>query len=248
MGTRAHGRPAAPGQHSCSTAIQHGNEPMSIFTLTDVTVRREDAVVLDRVDARIEPATCVGLVGRSGAGKSTLLRLLTRLDEPDSGRITFSGRPLGEQDVLELRRKVQLVSQKPVMVTGRVSDELRVGRPDLDDSSVLALLTRVDLPHTFADRTTEGLSGGEMQRVALARALAMDPDVVLLDEPTAALDAETTATIERAVGELVERGGTVVWVSHDAAQVRRVAERVIKLDHGRVVAGTSRADSDGNDR
>jgi putative ABC transport system ATP-binding protein len=177
----------------------------------------------------------VGLVGRSGAGKSTLLRLLTRLDDPESGRITFRDRPLAQHDVLDLRRRVQLLPQQPVLVTERVVDEVRVGRPDLDRSAVLALLERVDLPRSFVDRETKGLSGGEVQRVALARALAMDPEVVLLDEPTAALDAETAAVIEHTVRELVAGGGTVVLVSHDAAQIRRVTDHVITLDHGRVV-------------
>jgi putative ABC transport system ATP-binding protein len=117
-----------------------------VFTVTDVTLRRGAAVVLERVSVRVESATCVGLVGRSGAGKSTLLGLLTRLDDPDSGRITFHDRPLGDHDVLDLRRKVQLVPQQPVLVTGRVVDQVRLGRPDLDLPAVLALLARVDLP------------------------------------------------------------------------------------------------------
>ena len=205
------------------------------FLVTDVTVRRGTTVVLDRVSVRVEAAACVGLVGRSGAGKSTLLRLLTRLDDPESGRITFRDRPLAQHDVLDLRRRVQLLPQQPVLVTEQVVDEVRVGRPDLDRSAVLALLERVDLPPSFVDRETKGLSGGEVQRVALARALAMDPEVVLLDEPTAALDAETAAVIEHAVRELVAGGGTVALVSHDAAQIRRVTDHVITLDHGRVV-------------
>jgi putative ABC transport system ATP-binding protein len=216
----------------------------TVFTLTDVTLRRGAAVVLERISVRVESATCVGLVGRSGAGKSSLLGLLTRLDDPDSGRITFHDRPLGDHDVLDLRRKVQLVPQQPVLVTGRVVDEVRLGRPDLDLPAVVALLARVDLPPSFTDRETKGLSGGEVQRVALARALAMDPEVVLMDEPTAALDAETTTAIEHTVRDLVARGGTVVLVSHDAAQIRRVTERAITLEHGRLVESPPEDDAE----
>lgn len=209
------------------------------FVLRGVTLHRGGATVLEDVSAEIPAAACTAFVGRSGAGKSTLLRLLTRLDDLSSGHITFHGIPLETYDVLDLRRRVQLVAQHPVLLTDSIGDEIRLARPHLDGAGIRMLLAHVGLPSSFAERRTEGLSGGEAQRVCLARALALDPEVLLLDEPTAALDAVSAAAIDEAVRALVARGGTVVLVTHNTAQVQRVAHRVIRLEHGRVIAGGS---------
>jgi putative ABC transport system ATP-binding protein len=210
-----------------------------VFELSDVTVRREGTPVLADVCARIPAAACTAFVGRSGAGKSTLLRLLTRLDDPDTGNITFHDNPLTEYDVLDLRRRVQLVAQRPVLLTDKVIDEIRVARPQLDEQAVTVLLSRVGLPTSFVQRATAGLSGGELQRICLARSLALEPEVLLLDEPTAALDATSASAIEDTVRKQVRRGGAVVLVSHNTDQVRRVADLMIVVDNGRVVASGS---------
>lgn len=207
-----------------------------VFALRGVTLRHGAAVVLDDVGAKIPPAACTAVVGRSGAGKSRLLRLLVRLDDPDTGQITFHGSGLRRYDVLELRRRVQLVAQHPVVLTDSVASEVRLGCPDLDPAGVRALLERVGLPPSFCDRMTSGLSGGEVQRVCLARALALQPEVLLLDEPTAALDMASASAIEHTVRDLAQRGGAVVLVSHNTDQVRRVADQAIVLEHGHVLA------------
>jgi putative ABC transport system ATP-binding protein len=206
-----------------------------LFVLEQVTVRHGAAVILDAVTGRIQAGICTAVLGRSGAGKSTLLRLLNRLAEPSSGRILWHGRPLPEFDVLDLRRRVGLVAQGPVLLTGRVLDDLRVGRPDLSEEQAAALLERAGLPAAMLRRDTAGLSGGEAQRVCLARALAVEPEVLLADEPTAALDPASAAAVERSVKNLVAGGTAVVLVSHDAAQARRLAGEVLVLDHGRLV-------------
>jgi putative ABC transport system ATP-binding protein len=205
------------------------------FALEDVTVRRGDATLLDAVTCQIPSNACTALVGPSGAGKSTLLRLLNRLDEPTRGTVMFHNRPLPALDVLTLRRTVTLVSQKPVLLSDTVIGDLRVGRPDLTARQAAALLERVHLSAPMLDRATAGLSGGEAQRVCLARALAIEPQVLLLDEPTSALDAVSTAAVERVVRELVATGLTVVLVSHNTAQARRISQRVLVLEGGRLV-------------
>ena len=201
-----------------------------------MTLRRDGRAVLEEVRARVPDASCTAFVGRSGAGKSTLLRLLTRLDDPDAGEITFRGRPLADLDALDLRRRAQLVSQHPVLLTESVPDEIRIGCPHLDEDDVAGLLHRVALPTSFTQRTTAGLSGGEAQRLCLARALGLKPEVLLLDEPTAALDGRSATAIEAAVRDHIRQGGSAVLVSHDTDQVRRIADHVVVLDHGRVVA------------
>jgi putative ABC transport system ATP-binding protein len=206
-----------------------------VFILEQVTVRRGAAVILDAITGEIPAGTCTAVVGRSGAGKSTLLRLLNRLAEPTSGRILWHGRQLPELDVLDLRRRVGLVAQAPVLLTGRVLDDLRVGRPDLGEEQASVLLERAGLPAAMQHRETAGLSGGEAQRVCLARALAVGPEVLLADEPTSALDPVSAAAVESSIKSLVADGITVVLVSHDVVQARRLAGQVLVLDCGRLI-------------
>lgn len=205
-----------------------------VFVLEQVTVRRGGALLLDALSCSVDSGVCTALVGPSGAGKTTVLRLLNRLEEPSSGTVRVHGRPLTEIDAPVLRRRIQLVSQHPVLLTGYVLDDLRVGRPDLDDRQAAVLLDRVGLRPTVIDRPTAGLSGGEAQRVCLARALALDPEVLLLDEPTSALDPAGVRAVEGTVRDLVAAGLTVVLVSHNTPQARRVADQVLVLRDGRL--------------
>ncbi len=205
-----------------------------MLELQDVTVDRGSTRVLDGVSARLAQGRCTAVAGPSGAGKSTLLRLLDRLLEPTSGQVLFHGSPLPSYDVLELRRRVGLVQQAPVLLGDTVLVDLRVGRPSLTSEEAAALLCRAGLDGLPLDRATAGLSGGEAQRLCLARALAVGPEVLLLDEPTSALDAVAAQSVERVVRSLVEEGLSAVLVSHDLRQARRLADDVIVLEHGRV--------------
>jgi putative ABC transport system ATP-binding protein len=208
-----------------------------LFSLDAVTVRRGEALPLHDVTLTLQPGLATALVGPSGAGKSTLLRLLNRLEEPSTGTVSLHGRPLPSYDVLALRRRVGLLQQAPVILEPTVLADLRLGRLALSDDEAATLLARVGLaPEIFLRRPTEGLSGGEAQRVCLARALAVGPEVLLLDEPTSALDSFAAATVETAVRGLLADGLSVVMVSHDLRQAQRLADRVVVLMAGRLVA------------
>lgn len=204
--------------------------------LEHVTVIRDYARILDTISAYLPAGQCTAVVGPSGSGKSTLLRLLTRLADPSTGQILLDEVPLNDLDVLALRRRVGLVAQQPVLLADQVADDLRVGQPQLSDDDVRSLLARVGLPAGFADRRTNELSGGEVQRVCLARAMALQPEVLLLDEPTSALDGVSSGVIIDAARDHLANGGTVVLVSHDLTVVRGIADTVLVLDHGRLVA------------
>src|SRR3954471_8816199 len=206
----------------------------AVLSLEDVRVVRAGVTVLDGIIAQIAPGRCTALAGPSGAGKTTLLRLLDRLEEPTSGALLLHGRPLPSYDVLEVRRRVGLVQQVPVLLGETVLDDLRVGRPGLTEDEAQSFLARAGLADQPLNRRTESLSGGEAQRLCLARALAVGPEVLLLDEPTSALDAVAAKSVERVVQSLVDEGLTAVLVSHDLRQARRLADDVVVLRGGRV--------------
>ncbi len=208
----------------------------ALFTLEGVAVRRAGALLLDEVTCHIPAGACTAVTGPSGAGKTTLLRLLNRLEEPDSGRICLHGQPLPDLDVLALRRRIALVAQAPVLLTGHVLDELRAGQPGLDRDQAAGLLDQVSLPTAMLTRSTAGLSGGEAQRLCLARALAARPQVLLLDEPTSALDAGSARAVEQVAESFVADGGSVVLVSHDPGQTSRIARQVLVLHAGQLTA------------
>ena len=203
-----------------------------LFELNGVRAMRQGAAVLDGLCLELpEGATCVA--GPSGAGKSTLLRLLNRLADTAAGRVLYRGRDVTEMDPLALRREVCLVPQLPALLSGTVGDNVcfgprLAGRP-LDPVRFLAL---AGLPADFADRDSARLSVGEQQRVMLARALALEPEVLLLDEPTAALDEAARAAVEGALTGL--DGVSMVLVTHERAQAERLAGRVVELSEGRV--------------
>lgn len=220
-----------------------GNDS-GVLVLEDVCVVRSGSTVLADISVVLAAGRCTAVAGPSGAGKSTLLRLLDRLLEPTTGRVLFHGRPLPSYDVLELRRRVGLVQQAPVLLGADVLADLRVGRPELTPHEAAALLVRAGLEGLPMDRETSSLSGGEAQRLCLARALAVGPEVLLLDEPTSALDAVAAQSVERVVRSLVADGLTAVLVSHDLRQARRLADDVVVLRDGRVVESGAAASSE----
>ena len=174
-----------------------------------------------RLQLRLEVGSTLALVGPSGAGKTTLLRLLNRLDDPDGGAVHFAGRDVRSYDVLDLRRRIQVVGQVPVTFPGTVADN--IGAP------AEALLARVGLGPALARREADRLSVGEAQRMCLARSLALEPEVLALDEPTSALDTASRAGIEDLIAGLAESGLTVVMVTHDPRHAD-LADHVVTVE------------------
>lgn len=214
------------------------------FALRRVVVRRGGRAVLNGVDVDVPPDGVTVLWGPSGSGKTTLLRLLNRLDVPDEGTVSYGGTPLDDLDPLRLRRRVGMVFQRATPFAGTVRDNLAVAAPDAREDAVRAVLDRVSLDADLLDRDADTLSGGELQRMCLARTLITEPEALLLDEPTSALDEEPRRVFERSVADLARDGMTVVWVGHDDAQVRRVADRVLAVGDGAVTPGTVPAGDD----
>jgi putative ABC transport system ATP-binding protein len=204
-----------------------------LFAFEDVVVERDGVRALDRFTATVPRDGVTAVFGPSGSGKSTLLRLCNRLEIPTRGRVLFRGTDIADLDPLRLRRRVGMCFQRPTPFPGTVADNLRVADPRATEAQMQEVLARVALTGLWLDRDATALSGGEAQRMCLARTLIAQPEVLLLDEPTSSEDAAAAEVVERAVRELAAVGISVLWVSHDSAQVRRIADRVLRIKDGR---------------
>jgi putative ABC transport system ATP-binding protein len=217
------------------------------FVLDSVAAGPADGPILRSVTVEIPCEGITVLAGPSGSGKSTLLRLLNRLDDPLSGTISLEDRPLPEWVPNELRRRVAMVFQRPPLFPGTVEDNLRVAVPDMPPERAGHVLRDVGLSAGVLNQKAVDLSGGEAQRMAIARALLTEPEFLLADEPTAALDGAARRTIEVLGREVAASGIPIVWVTHDTEQLRRLADHVLLLADGEVRAFGRLDDLDASD-
>jgi ABC-type multidrug transport system fused ATPase/permease subunit len=184
-----------------------------------------DRTVLDGVSVDVRGGAVTALLAPSGSGKSTLLRALVRLVPIESGTVRLGGDDTGTLAPPELRRRVGLVAQTPVMLPGTVTANLAYGLQQLSDADRDAALRAAGLdPTAFADRDAQRLSGGERARIAIARALTRRPEVLLLDEPTAALDGETADHIGTTLRALAADGLAILVATHDRPWSARFAD------------------------
>ncbi len=199
--------------------------------------------VLNDINLNIERGEVFALIGPTGSGKTTLLRLLDLIDTPSQGRVYFNGTNVTESTGprLEARRRMGFVLQKPVVFNTSVYDNIAYGlrwrgvNRDIIRNRVEEVLEMVNMSD-FRKRNARMLSGGEMQRVAIARAIATEPEVLLLDEPTANLDPVSTARIEGLISDIIQRyQTTIVMSTHDMSQGQRLAGRVGMLLNGEIV-------------
>ncbi len=232
----------APAQPLRLPAPAHGIVDFSEVTFHYPT--RPDAPALHGFTLNVRPGETVALVGPSGAGKTTVLQLLLRFYDPQQGRVALDGMDLRELDPVELRGRIALVPQEPVIFHASAADNIRFGRPDADEAAVIAAARAAeadgfirDLPQGYAMPLGERgarLSGGQKQRIAIARALLKNAPVLLLDEATASLDAQSEAAIQKALARL-HHGQTTLVIAHRLATVQR-ADRIVVMDAGHIVA------------
>jgi tungstate transport system ATP-binding protein len=211
-----------------------------LFRLEEVGFSYRERLALELPLLELQEGQATVVTGPNGSGKTTLLKLLNGLLTPSQGRVLYRGRALSEGGLERVRTETVLVHQDPYLFDGSVFQNVAYG-PRLRGLRGAALrlrvteeLRRVGL-EGFGPRRSRRLSGGEKQRVAIARALALEPRVLLLDEPTANVDRQSTELIEALVLSLQERGTTVILSSHNPAFAYRLAERLLCLDQGRIV-------------
>jgi aspartate/glutamate/glutamine transport system ATP-binding protein len=217
---------------------------MSIIEFREVSKWFEDFQVLKEIDLAVEEGEVVVLIGPSGSGKSTLLRCINALEEIGTGELIVDGLRLADSktNVNRARSEIGFVFQQfnlyphmtaaeniklaPVKVKGISEKEA--------EERCNRLLERVGIPEQ-ADKYPVSLSGGQQQRVAIARGLAMKPRIMLFDEPTSALDPETVSEVLDTMADLADGGMTMVVATHEMGFARRVADRVIFMDEGRII-------------
>ena len=203
-----------------------------------------DHLVLDDIDLAVEPGEKVCVIGPSGSGKSTMLRCVNRLEEPTGGQVFVEGTEVTDPDcdLDDIRTRIGMVFQHfnlfpHLTVMGNLTVAPRkVRRAHKRDAADLAhrMLDRVGLSEK-ADAYPSQLSGGQQQRVAIARALCMEPDMMLFDEVTSALDPELVGDVLQVMRDLADEGMTMFVVTHEMGFAREVADRVVFLDGGQIV-------------
>jgi len=220
----------------------------TMIRVEHASVMKQNRAVLGAVTLAFDSGASYSILGPSGAGKTTLLRLLNRLEEPSSGALWYRDARYREISPITLRRRVAMVFQVPVVFPGTVRDNLMTPlrlqkRASADQAVLVGRLELAGLDGGFLDRDASELSVGEKQRVCIARALMNDPEVLLLDEPTAALDPATARRLIESIVDLNHRLGlTVIMVTHQPEQARVFGAQVILLSGGTVAEEASAAE------
>ncbi len=211
---------------------------------------------VDGVDLDLMKGETLGLVGESGCGKSTLARTVIRLHDPTSGTIVFDGEDVSkvpERKLIAFRRRVQMIFQDPYasldprMSVGDIIAEpleiARIGTPASRRQKVADLLDRVGLPRDSGVRFAHEFSGGQRQRIGIARAIALEPDLVICDEPISALDVSVQAQVVNMLEDLqADLGLTYLFITHDLSMVRHISDRIGVMYLGRIVELATSAD------
>jgi len=227
--------------------MSHQSSAIKITGLTHTYGTRE---VLKNVNLSIDKGEVFALIGPTGAGKTTLLRIIDLLETPTSGELYFDGRPIPQsgRQRLEIRRRISFIHQKPQFFDSSVYDNVacglrwRGGKENAISNKVRTILETVGL-NGYDNRDARTLSGGEAQRVALARALVLEPEVLLLDEPTANLDPVSVKKIERVIRSIArQRSTTMIMATHDMSQGQQLADRIGVLVEGTLVQTGNAAD------
>ena len=212
---------------------------MNILELKGISKTYEKEEILRDVNLKIKKGANLGLIGPTGCGKTTLLRIIDLLEHPDSGKIIFNDTDVlnsSKKEKMEIRRKIGMVFQKPVVFRGTVMENVAYG-PDIRGQDKNALKKKItNILESlglggYEDRNAASLSGGETQRMALARVLINEPELLILDEPTANLDPISMEKIESILLDLKKKETSVIIATHDLIQGQRLCDEIAILNH-----------------
>ncbi|WP_196590888.1 ATP-binding cassette domain-containing protein [Pectinatus frisingensis] len=212
---------------------------MNIIECDKVAFVKNGNTILQNVSFVVGEGDIVGITGPSGSGKSSLLRLVNLLQSPTKGNIFYKGKNILDYNPMLLRREIGYVLQKPYIFAGTVYENLvysyTVRNLQPDKAEMLAFMDKVNLTPDFLDKKRNEMSGGEQQRVAFVRSLLVKPEVLLLDEITAALDEANTEILENFIRQQTEtKNITIIFITHNIEQLRRLAQNVICIKDGQI--------------
>lgn len=205
-----------------------------------------ETVALNKIDMTITENEFIGIIGHTGSGKSTLIQLMNRLEKPTGGRILYNGEDISKRsyNIRKLRKNVGVVFQYPeYQLFGQtVIDDVCFGlkTSTMGDKEkkerAIEVLKLVGISEKDYLKSPFELSGGNRKRVAIAGTLIMEPDILILDEPTAALDPVGRNELQHLIGSIYDKGNiTVIWISHDMNEIAKVAKRIIVMNDGEVI-------------
>lgn len=190
----------------------------TLFNLENIFYSVQNQTILNNINLTIEAGDFITISGPSGSGKSTLLKMLASMITPTSGSLTYKGEALKKEQITDYRKEVSYFFQQPTLFDETVMDNLKfpfdIRQAEFDKSRVTKLLERFKLNESYLDKKIIDLSGGEKQRIAFVRNLVFEPEVLLLDEVTSALDDENKEIIQQFITEDL-KDKTIIWVTHD---------------------------------
>lgn len=211
---------------------------LELLEFQNVFYRQENQDILKDVSVSIDPGDYISIVGPSGSGKSTFLKLCCHLISPTQGMIRYKGKSIMEYDPMEFRRNVAYCFQTPYLFGQRVIDNISfpysIRNQKVDFNRVEELFSLFSLDKNYLQKEIQNLSGGEKQRIALIRTLLFNPEILLLDEGTSALDVDNTFIVENVIRSFNQKGTTILWITHNPKQSKRNANKVLTIDSGRI--------------
>ncbi len=215
-----------------------GGSILTLMEFQNVFYKEKNQIILKDISIKIQRQDYISIVGPSGSGKSTFLKLCCHLISPTQGRILYKNKSLMQYDPIELRKKVSYCFQTPYLFEDNVMNNLAfpyfIRNKKVDFDRIKKLFDLFHLDQKCLQKEIHKLSGGEKQRIALIRTLLFDPDILLLDEVTSALDIENTLIVERVINYFHQKGTTILWITHNYEQSKRNANKVLTIEAGKI--------------
>lgn len=211
---------------------------MSLLRFENVSYIKDDNTILKNISVNVEKEDFISIVGPSGSGKSTFLKLCSCLISPTEGNIIYKDKSYMEYDPIKWRKYIAYCFQTPYLFGQTVMDNLKfpysIRNSKFDLTRAEELFVEFKFSRDYLTREVKNLSGGEKQRIALIRTLLFEPDILLLDEVTSALDVDNTLIVENVIQSLNESGVTILWVTHNPKQSKKYANKLLTIENGGV--------------
>lgn len=221
--------------------LANNNLEMEVLTLhllefSNVSFFNMDDLIIKDLSLKIEYGDFISVVGPSGSGKSSFFKLCSHLYTPTAGRILFKNRDILDYNPIDLRKSICYCFQSPYLFGKVVLDNLvfpyKIRDKEVDMNRIRHLLNLFNMSEDYLHRDIKNLSGGEKQRVSLIRSLIFEPEILLLDEVTSALDVDNTILVENIINNLNKNGITILWITHSPTQSKKYANKLLTLENG----------------